>query len=81
MKLTNITGEEMNTLSLCVIMWIICSVVAYGYSFAHYQRTCPGIAEQDYLDDLLFCLHMSVGGPLALLPMICMLEFRGFKFK
>lgn len=47
-----------------LIVWIVTSVLTYGYNLAYYQRQYPGIAEEDYVRDVIFALSLSVF-PLA----------------
>jgi len=64
------------------ICWVICGVLAYGLSFAYFQRNWPSIAEQEYYSDMLFSIFIGVLGPIGLLSVILNDEDTcGFKFK
>ncbi len=45
---------------LFIIMWVVTSVLAYGFSFAHFQRKYPSLAVRYYRIDMAFCLAMSI---------------------
>lgn len=55
------------TLTAFAVFWVVCGVLAYGGSLAHYQRSFPIIARSDFGWQFRFCLLMSICGPFTVL--------------
>lgn len=47
-------------------LWFICSLLAYGFFFAYLQRKYLLIAKQNYAEDMVCCIGLSLAGPIAL---------------
>lgn len=72
---------------ILVCSWIICSVVSFGMGFAYFQRAYPIIAKENYSEDILFAIILSIFGPISLLSNIVWIKlfsihgYQGLKFK
>lgn len=67
---------------LFIVGWITCGTLAYGYSFAHWQREYPILAERDYEIDKRKATWDFVIGPFGLFVIIFMNQTKhGFKWK
>lgn len=55
-----------------VVLWIVCSVLSYGLSLAHFQRrfNAFGFAKRNRWQDVCLCLFLSVMGPAALASLL-----------
>ena len=59
-------------------IWVVCSVLSYGLSFAYFQRKYPALAKRDYKKDMLTCAFWSLFGPMSIVAMI--INIRSFKY-
>ena len=50
-----------------IVIWIISGILTYGISLAYMQREYPSIAEEMYLEDVVFAMFFSILGPMSLL--------------
>jgi hypothetical protein len=65
-----------------VLLWAICGVIAYGSTFAHFQRSWPSIADEDYTFDMRMAILFGFGGPCAMAALFILGGFKhGFKWK
>ncbi len=75
--------NEIMGLALAVLLvWLICGILAYGLTFAYFQRQYPTLAETEYESDFRFALSAGMAGPIGL--GVCLLsgDWRhGFKWK
>ncbi len=55
-----------------VAVWILCGVIAYGRTFAHFQRKYPTLAAEYVDEDQIFALAMAAIGPFGLLISLIM---------
>lgn len=55
--------------SAFVVTWVISSIVAYGYTFAFWQKEFPLRAKDNYWEDVRDSLICSLWGPIALVAM------------
>jgi len=68
-----------------IIVWLCFSVLAFGVSFAYWQRKYPYSAKSKFIDDLKFSLYLSLGGPISFIVIVLftsdngLLKY-GFKF-
>ena len=61
---------------------IMCSVLAFGLTFAYFQRRWPTIAEEQYTKDRAFAFFLSLYGPIALIVVLYRGRLKyGIKFK
>lgn len=62
--------------------WVVCGVLAYGLTFAHFQRKFPNIAKEKYGSDMTFSLFVGGAGPIGLLALYMATngDLRGFKW-
>lgn len=73
-----------NQIKFIIVLWLLCSILAYGGSFAYYQRNYPTLAKQSYRQEMGICMIMSlIGGPISLLVTTFTSGFfeHGFKVK
>jgi len=49
---------------LFILAWIICSILAYGFEFAYWQKKYPDYAKRDYQRDKDNAMLHSVLGPI-----------------
>ncbi len=49
-------------IAVIAIVWIICGVVNYGFTFAYFQRKYPTLAENDYKRDRNMARWFALGG-------------------
>ena len=62
--------------------WLICGIVAYGLTFACFQRKYPTLAEKDYWSDFRTALFTGMAGPIGLGVALAMGGIQhGFKWK
>lgn len=57
---------ELSFFLLVFPVWVVCGVLAYGWTFAYMQREYPTIAVEHRADDRGFALFMAVLGPIGL---------------
>ena len=55
------------TIYAIAVIWIICGVFSYGFTFAYFQREWPPIAEQGVREDRWFAFMTSFLGPVMLI--------------
>ncbi len=55
---------------LLSILWIICGLLAYGFTFSFFQKEFPPIAIKDKKKDKSFALMIGLLGPIGLVVMI-----------
>ena len=68
------------TFLLILTIWIICGLLAYGRTFAHFQRAWPSFAREDRESDALFAMGFALAGPIGLIAALC--RFRhGFMWR
>ena len=53
-------------LVLIAVIWMICGILAYGFTFAYFQREYPSIANGEYKNNLKFSLLIGLFGPFGL---------------
>lgn len=69
-------------IAVVVVFWVICGVLAYGYTFAYFQTEYKLIAEESYKSDKSFALEAFFFGPISLLVCITRGDTKhGLKFK
>ena len=68
---------------IIITIWVICGILAYGISFAHWQREYPTLAESSYREDMGFSILWIPLGPLGLIITYFLSGFaeHGLKFK
>lgn len=64
------------SLGLFMLFYVICGVLTYGLTIAHFQKAYPSIAKETYHDDVHFARLISLLGPGSLLGFML---FKGFK--
>lgn len=50
-----------------ILFWLLCSVLAYGFTFAFMQGEVPETAKKCYRQDREMAFVMSLFGPLGLI--------------
>ena len=71
---------------LYIAVWLVCSVLTFGLSFAYFQRKYPYTAESNYKEDFGFCFTLGLLGPLAFIAFLILVlvenkgKLYGFKF-
>lgn len=69
-------------LSYIIIFWLVCGFISYGFSLAYWQRGWPSLAENNYIDDIIVSLIMSIiFGPIMLIFGIFIVKFYKHGFK
>ena len=64
-----------------VLIWIICSILSYGFEFAYVQKEYNITAEFHYWEDVTFSLFISIFGPVSLFIVFITRDFKhGLKF-
>jgi len=58
---------------MCVIGWVLCSIVAYGWSLGFFQWRFPSIAEENKRSDMWFFGLLSLLGPFNLIAFVIFL--------
>ena len=53
-----------------LIVWIICGVFNYGYTFAYCQREWPSIATECEMGDRAFAVFMAIIGMACFIAII-----------
>lgn len=48
------------------LVWVVCSVLAFGIIYAHFQHDCPQFAWPDRRKDAGLAMFLSMGGPITL---------------
>lgn len=67
---------------LFLIFWLVCSILAYGFCFSFYQNKYPIAAKNDYMEDVFYALLLSLFGPVAIITVILMKQYKyGLKFR
>lgn len=67
---------------LLIGIYILCCVIAYGITFAYYQRRYPLIAKDWYYLDMRFAIFVSLTGPFQLVSQLLIHGIKyGVKFK
>lgn len=61
--------------SAVISWWLVCGFLAYGLTFAYFQRKYPVLAAHDVADDRDFALKFACMGPFALLLAFGLSEF------
>ena len=63
--------------------YIVCSVLAYGLTFADVQAAWPRIAVEKYREDMGFAMMIGLTGPIGLVISFLMsgLGQHGLKFR
>lgn len=65
-----------------LLVWLICGILAYGLTFAYFQRRWPTLAEEGYWSDFSLALLMGAIGPFGIGMNLLMGRVRyGFKWK
>lgn len=66
-----------------IILWVISGILAYGISFAHWQRSFPLIAKESYIEDVILSISFGLFGIFSLMVLIILTNFvkHGIKFK
>lgn len=61
------------------ICWIVCGILSYGGLLARYQRAFPEVCSKA---DGIFCVFMSLAGPLSFVIALIFTKFflYGFQF-
>ena len=54
------------TCVLEVLGWIACGMLAYGMTFAHFQRGYPSIAAKNRRQDVAYATFLGLLGPVGL---------------
>ena len=54
------------------LVWVACSVLAYGLMLAHFQKGWPSIARSGYYGDTAFARWMALAGPIGLFVALMM---------
>jgi hypothetical protein len=60
-------------IGIIVVLWYACGMLAYGITYAFFQREFPRIADENRQIDRRIALLMAVCGPLGLI----MVSFSG----
>lgn len=70
-------------IALYIIVWVVCGVFGFGFTFGHFQRKYPRIASDNYDSDKSFAFCIAVLGPIGLFATAIMsgLFPYGLKFK
>jgi hypothetical protein len=63
-----------------LVAWITCGTIAYGLTFAYFQRKYLVIAEASVSEDRAFACLMAVLGPVGLLIALRCNERCGYGF-
>ncbi len=50
-----------------IILWAVCAVLNYGFTFAHDQTAFPLIAQESVQRDKVWAAFFSILGPYALI--------------
>lgn len=71
------------TETMLLVGWLACGFLAYGVSFAYFQREYPELAAKDYiLDRCISATCGLLGGPFTLIVALMMCyPWRGFKWR
>lgn len=69
-------------LLLILLIWLICSVLTYGFSFGLFQREFPCLAVKGYKEDMRISLFFALFGPFGLIGLFLAAGFKhGMKFR
>jgi len=60
----------MNAPLLTAIVWILCSIITYGWTFPYLQALWPNMSELHKDKDRIASLILSLGGPFSLIYFI-----------
>jgi hypothetical protein len=63
------------------IFWVYNGILAYGISYAYYQRNWPTLAVEDRISDILMSVMIALAGPFGLLVIFFYSEFAKFGFQ
>lgn len=73
------------SITLLILLWVVCGALSYGLMFAFFQRGFIGIADYTYWADFRVAFIPALTGPIALAATLYFLSrntFKhGFKFK
>ena len=62
--------------------WLVCGVLDYGLTFAHFQLEYPTLAERDYWKDVRRSFAGFLLGPIGILSTLaCGFYDHGFKWR
>lgn len=65
-----------------LLVWLICGIVAYGLTFAFFQKKWPTLAEETYWSDFRLALLVGIIGPFGIAMNVVMGNVRhGFKWR
>ncbi|HYF34275.1 MAG TPA: hypothetical protein VD994_03205 [Prosthecobacter sp.] len=62
-------------MTLLMLGWIVCGILGYGVTFAHFQDKWPQLAYRDRREDAGFAAMVAISGPIGL---FAALLFSGF---
>ena len=62
-------------ITAAVVIYIVCGILAYGLTFAYFQRKWPEQAELRREGDAMLALQTALAGPIGL-----MVAAKGFKY-
>ncbi len=55
------------TIIIIALVWLLCGVISYGRTYAHFQGEYPGIAEKYRNRDRRVALRVATTGPIGLI--------------
>ena len=63
-------------------VWLVCSVLSYGFLFASLQKSCPITAKENYKEDKRWAINQALFGPITLMMVLMNGAYKhGLKFK
>ena len=74
--------DIIGTLALATLVWVVSGWLAYGLTFAYFQREWPGLAPENVGGDRRNALNAALLGPLGLaVVLFSKMACHGFKWR
>lgn len=64
-------------LYLIILGWLLCGILGHGLYFGYFQGEFPMSAEDEYRDDMVTSLLLSLTSPIALVAILIFLPWDG----
>ena len=75
-------NESTFMLYSAIVLWICCGILSYGYLFSMLQNKYPRIAEEQYNEDRMYSIFLSICSPVTLIVLFLFGHHKyGLKFK
>ena len=56
--------------AVTALCWIVCGILAYGFTFAYFQRQYPILSDANRIYDRMFAILFLIGGLFGLVIVV-----------